>query len=94
MGFYKIIIITALFSYISQFFRRCMEFPQIQLEDGVFKPKGGGGHCLFEGSYPLQNYRPCFSGLSTPQLSLTPLLLGVAEHHPLKSHFLNTEYIL
>ena len=26
-------------------------------------PGGGGGHCLFEGSYPLPNYRPRFSGL-------------------------------
>ena len=32
---------------------------------------GGGGHFLFEGNYPLPNYRPCFSGLSSPEFSLT-----------------------
>ena len=38
------------------------------------RPSGGGrggGHCLFEGSYPLPNYHPHFSGLSSPHLSLT-----------------------
>ena len=29
------------------------------------------GHCLFEGRYPLPNYRPCFLALSTRQFSLT-----------------------
>ena len=30
---------------------------------------GGGGHCLFEGRYPLPiaNYRPCFLALSAHQ---------------------------
>ena len=32
---------------------------------------GGGGHCLFEGRYPLPNYRPCFLALSAPQFSLS-----------------------
>ena len=35
-------------------------------------PSGGsgevGGHCLFEGRYPLPNY---YSGLSIPQFSLS-----------------------
>ena len=31
----------------------------------------GGGHWLFEGNYPLPNYRPRFSGPSTPEFSLT-----------------------
>ena len=35
----------------------------------------GGGHCLFEGRYPLPNYRPCFSGLSVP------LFLRVTDQH-------------
>ena len=34
-------------------------------------PGRGGGHCLFEGYYPLTNYHPRFSGLSAPELSLT-----------------------
>ena len=29
--------------------------------------------CPFEGRYPLSNYRPCFSGLSTAEFSLTPI---------------------
>ena len=29
-------------------------------------PGRGGGHCLFEGRYPLPNYRPRFSSLSAP----------------------------
>ena len=38
---------------------------------------GGLGHCLFEGRYPLPNYRPCFLALSGPQFSLTaPYFLG------------------
>ena len=31
---------------------------------------GGGGHYLFEGNYPLPNYRPRFSGLSAPAFSV------------------------
>ena len=31
-----------------------------------------GGHCLFEGSYWMPNYRPRFFGLSAPEFSLTP----------------------
>ena len=38
---------------------------------------GGGGHCLFEGRYPKQNYRPsvlCYhSPLSLPLLVYSPL---------------------
>ena len=35
---------------------------------------GGGGHCLFEGRYPLPNYpqfRPCFLALFAPQSFFT-----------------------
>ena len=41
---------------------------------------GGGGHCLFEGNYPLPNYRPRYLGLSAPLTALffdRPLVLGV-----------------
>ena len=31
-----------------------------------------GGGCLFEGRYPLPNYRPRFSALSAPQSFLPP----------------------
>ena len=31
----------------------------------------GGGDCLFEGRYPLPNYRPCFSALSAHQSFFT-----------------------
>ena len=34
-------------------------------------PGGGGGHCLFEGRYPLPNYRPCLSALFGPQSFFT-----------------------
>ena len=38
------------------------------------------------------NYRPHFSGLSAPEFSLTtPYFLEVADHHPLKSNFLNAK---
>ena len=32
---------------------------------------GGEGHCLFKGSYPLQNYHHCFSRLSTVEFTKT-----------------------
>ena len=42
-------------------------------------PGGGGGHCLFEGRYPKQNYRPpvlCYhSPLSLSLLVYSPLFL-------------------
>ena len=42
-------------------------------------PRWGGGHCLFEGRYPKQNYRPlnlCYhSPLSLPLLFYSPLFL-------------------
>ena len=45
----------------------------------VYTPKGGGGHCLFEGRYPKQNYRPpvlCHhSPLSLSLLVYSPLFL-------------------
>ena len=31
---------------------------------------GGGGHCLFEGRYPLPDYHPCVSALSASQCFL------------------------
>ena len=45
-------------------------------EKGVGEIPGRGaatrwGHCLFEGWYPLPNYRPCFSALSAPQSFFT-----------------------
>ena len=33
---------------------------------------GGGGHCLFEGRYPLPNY-PCFASLTAPEFFLIVL---------------------
>ena len=41
------------------------------LSDGPLEVGGGGGHCLFEGSYQLPNYCPCFSRPSAPEFSLT-----------------------
>ena len=56
-----------------------METPvnRAKLEVGEAKgPEGqGGGHCLFEGRYPLPNYRPWFlvhvMCVFSPQFSLT-----------------------
>ena len=36
-------------------------------ESGALGEGGGGGHCFFKGRYPLPNYRPFFSAMSTPQ---------------------------
>ena len=38
---------------------------------GIVPGWGGGGHCLFEGRYPLPNYRPCFSALAVPHSFFT-----------------------
>ena len=44
--------------------------------------EGGGGHCLFEGGYPLPNYLPCFAGMPADHLYLMVIK---------KSRFLNTK---
>ena len=47
---------------------------------------GGGGHCLFEGRYPKQNYRPpvlCYH---------SPLSLPLLVYSPLFSRFQSTAY--
>ena len=43
-----------------------------------------GGHCLFEGRYPLPNYRPHFSALSAPQSFLPPPIFEGHRPPPLK----------
>ena len=54
--------------------------------------RGGGGHCLFEGRYPLPNNLPCFSALSTPQYFFyRPLFLRGTYHRTPKSNSLNTK---
>ena len=51
--------------------------------------RGGGGHCLLKGSYPLPNDHPCFSGLSALEFSLTTsLVFRLADNRPLTSYFL------
>ena len=53
-------------------------------------PGGGGGHCLFEGRYPLPNYCPCFFGPVHPSVFFDrPLFLRVRADHLPKSHILN-----
>ena len=54
-------------------------------------PGGGGGHCLFEGNYPLPNYPPRFSGLSAPEFFLPPPIFGSCRPPPSKSYFLNAK---
>ena len=61
---------------------------------GQYTGGGGGGYCLFEGiSYPLPNYHPCFSCLfAFLRVFFDHLLcLRLADHHPLKSYFLNAK---
>ena len=51
---------------------------------------GGGEHCLFEGSYRLPNYCPRFFQGCPPRAFFDrPLFLGVTDHRPLTSNFLN-----
>ena len=47
---------------------------------------GGGGHCLFEGRYPLPIYHPYFGPCLPPSLFLPPLFLRVTEHCPPKTN--------
>ena len=64
---------------VSLFTSTFKEYPQpplhgrkaLRLSGGSCPPGRGGGHCLFGGSYPLPNYQPHCSRLSTPEFSLT-----------------------
>ena len=54
--------------------------------DEALTPGGGGGHCLFEGRYPKQNYRPwilCY---------YRPLSLPLPVYSPLFSRYKRTAY--
>ena len=44
-----------------------------------------GSHCLFVGRYPLPNYRPCFSALSSPP----PIFEG---HRPPPAKIKHSQY--
>ena len=48
-------------------------------------PLGGGGHCLFEGSYPLPNYRPIFQGCLSMSFIWPPPIFGSSRSSPSKS---------
>ena len=59
--------------------------------DMLKEPGEGGWHSLFEGSYPLPNYRPAFP-LSALEFYLYRLVfLGDTDHRPLKPYFLNAK---
>ena len=57
----------------------------------VKEPGGGGGHSLFEGSYPLPNYRPAFPLSALEFYFYRPVFLGDTDHRPLKPYFLNAQ---
>ena len=70
----------------------CCWFPRQTDTCGGKRNPGGGGHCLFEGSYPLSNYHPRFFWAVCPWVFFDrPLFLRVAEHRLLKSYFLNSK---
>ena len=68
----------------------CMEV--YSCGDGGYPGGGGGGTASLKVNYPLPNCHLRFSGLSAPEFLFDRhLYLGVAEHCPLKSNFLNAK---
>ena len=58
----------------------------------VLQSRGGGGHCLFEGRYPLPNYNPLLFGSVRPSVFFyRPLFLRIIGHRLSKSNIINTK---
>ena len=67
----KEVVVSHLYMYTNCFFDLLPTHSVQVTEEYWARGGGGGGHCLFEGSYPLTNYHPHFSDLSAPEFSLT-----------------------